>query len=173
MAGPKSSVGALCLFTNGLILMFYGVLVPTFVHDVHWLITLVAILFIIALPAINHYLSRVHKVAATAVAGLLGVGMLLILASDIMLVSALIPRFTHDLIYVLGNALFVVSLFAVGVLAWKGDFPKWLSVLSLVAGVVGALTYIPGVLLLLTFAPSLLLVGVWSLAMGFIVRKAT
>jgi len=149
--------------------IFYGVSVPTFVRGVHGLITLAAVLFIVALPAIYQYLSRVHKGAAKAVVVLFGVGMVLIIVSDVLLVSSIIPRFTHDLIYVFGNALFVISLFAIGVLMWKGFFPRWLSVLSLVTGIVGVLTYVPGAFLLLV--PSLLLVGVWSLAMGLVLRS--
>ena len=92
----------------------------------------------------------------------------LIILSDILLVSSLIPRFTHDLIYVFGNGLFVISLFVIGVVSWKENLPKWVSILSLVTGIVGVFTYVPGAVLLV---PSLLLVGVWSLAMGFTLRK--
>jgi len=93
----------------------------------------------------------------------------LIILSDILLVSSLIPRFTHDLIYVFGNGLFVISLFVIGIVSWKENLPKWVSILSLVTGIVGIFTYVPGAVLL--FMPSLLLVGVWSLAMGFTLRK--
>ena len=152
-----------------MIFIFYGVAVPAFLRGVHVLITLAAVLYLLALPSIDHYLSRVHKGAAKAVAILFGVGMVLIISSDALLMSSIIPRFTHDLTYVFGNGLFVISLFVIGVLTWKGNFPKWLSILSLVTGIVGVLTYFPGAFLL--FMPSLLLVGVWSLAMGFTLRR--
>jgi hypothetical protein len=96
--------------------------------------------------------------------------MILIIISDILFMSSPLPRLTHDLIYVAGNALFVISLFAIGVLAWKGSFPKWLAIVSIVAGIFGVLTYLPGAFLLLV--PTLLLVGVWSFAMGFTLRKS-
>jgi len=73
------------------------------------------------------------------------------------------------LVYAFGNGLFVISLFAIGILVWKGGFPRWLAIVSLVTGVVGVLTYVPGAYLLLV--PSLLLVAVWCFAMGFVLRK--
>jgi hypothetical protein len=165
-----SGIGAGCLFVNGLIFIVYAIAVQVaaFIGGVHWLITLAAVLFIVALPAIYHYLSRLHKSAAKIVAGLFGVGMLLIVISDLLFLSSSVPRLTHDLIYVVGNGLFVICLFAIGVLAWKGS-PKWLGILSSVAGIVGILTYVPGAYLLL--GPSLLLVGIWSFAMGFALQR--
>ena len=164
-----TQIGAACLILNGLIFIFYAISVPALIHGVHWLITLAALLFIVALPAIYHYLGTVRKGAAKAVAGLFGLGMILIIISDLMFVSQSLPRLSHDLIYVVGNALFVISLLAIGALGWKGGFPKWLSILSIVTGIIGILTYVPGASLLLV--PTLLLVGVWSLAMGFTLRR--
>jgi hypothetical protein len=169
---PKSNLNEISwvgLFVNGLIFIFYAIFVPTFVQGVHGLITLAAVLFIVALPAIYHYLGKVRKGAAKAVAVLFGVGMVLIIVSDLLFVSSLLPRFTHDSISAFGDALFVISLLAIGVLAWKGDLPKWFGILSLVAGIVGVLTYIPGAALLAI--PSLFLVGIWSFGMGFILRR--
>jgi tetrahydromethanopterin S-methyltransferase subunit E len=166
---PKSNLnvaGACCLFANGLIFVFYAVSVPGFIRGVHWLITMAAVFFIIALPAIYRSLGKVHKSAARLVTRAFGVGMVMIVISDVLFVSSLLTRLTHDLFYALGNALFVVCLFAIGLLSWK---QKWLGILSLVTGIVGVLTYIPGALLL--FVPSLLLVGVWSFAMGFMLRR--
>jgi hypothetical protein len=60
-------------------------------------------------------------------------------------------------------------LFAIGLLAWKGGLPKWLTMLSLLTGIIGLLSYAPGAYLL--SVPSLLLVGIWSIAMGFILRR--
>ena len=162
-------VGAVCLFVNALIFVVYAVSVPAFVRGIHWLITLAAVLFILALPAIYYYLGGVDKNAAKPVTVLFGVGMALIVMSDLLFVSSSIPRLTHDLLYAFGNALFVICLFAIGVLGLKGGLPKWLAVLSLVTGIIGLLTYVPGTFLLLM--PSLLLVGVWSFAMGFVVRR--
>ena len=164
-----TGIGAACLLANGLIFIFYALSVPAFVHGVHWLITLTAVFFIVALSGLYNYLSRGYKNAALAVAALIGGGMGLIVLSDILLISSLIPRFTHDLIYVFGNGLFVISLFVIGVVSWKENLPKWVSILSLVTGIVGVFTYVPGAVLLLV--PSLLLVGVWSLAMGITLRK--
>jgi hypothetical protein len=167
-----SGIGAVCLFVNGLIFIFYAIAVPAFIqHGVHGLITLAAVLFIVALPAIYHYLGRVHKGAAKAVTALFGLGMLLIVISDVLFMSSAFPRLTHDSIYAFGDALFVICLFAIGLLAWKGGFPKWLAILSILAGIIGVITYAPGAYLLLGNLPSLLLVGVWSLAMGFILRR--
>jgi len=166
---PKSNlnlVGACCLFVNGLIFVFYAVSVPGFIRGVHWLITLAAVLFTVALPAIYRSLGRVHKSAARLVTGAFGVGMVLIVISDALFVSSLLSRLAHDLFYAFGNALFVICLFAIGLLSWK---EKWLRILSLVTGIVGVLTYIPGALLL--FVPSLLLLGVWSFAMGSVLRR--
>jgi len=166
---PKSNLnvaGACCLFVNGLIFVFYAVSVPGFIKGVHWLITLAAVLFIVALPAIYRSLGRVHKSAVRLITAAFGVGMVLIVVSDVLLVSSLLSKLTHDLFYAFGNALFVISLFAIGVLSWK---EKWLGILSLVTGIVGVLTYIPGALLL--FVPSLLLLGLWSFAMGFVLRR--
>lgn len=160
----------LCLFVNGAIFVFYALSVPMFIpRGIHWLITLSALLFIVALPAIYHTLGRLRKAAAKAVVIVFNVGMVLILVSDILFLSSQVPRFTHDLIYASGDALFVVSLLAIGVLAWRGVFPKWFSVLSLVTGIFGVLTYLPGAFPL--FVPSLLLVGLWSFAMGFTLRR--
>lgn len=164
-----SGLGALCLFVNGLIFVFYAVSVPEFVRGVHGLITLAALLFIAALPAIYHYLSRVQKRAADTITVLFGAGMALIVMSDVLFVSSLVTRLIHDLIYAFGNALFVICLFALGVLAWRGDFPKWLGFVSIVTGIIGVLTYAPGAFMLLV--PSLLLVGLWSFAMGFALRR--
>lgn len=155
---------------NGLIFVFYAISVPAFIRGVHLLITVAAVLFIVALPAIYHYLGRVHIGAAKVVTELFGVGMILIILSDGLFASSSLPRLTHDLIYAFGNALFVICLFATGALAWKGGFPKWLGILSVVAGIIGALTYLRGAFLLLV--PSLLLVGLWSLAMGFSMHRA-
>ena len=166
-----SGIGAACLFLDGLIFIFYAVTVPAFIqHGVHALITLAALLFLVALPAIYHYLGRVHKGAAKVVTALFGLGMLLIIIADALFMSSAFPRLTHDSIYAFGNALFVICLFAIGLLAWKGDLPKWLALLSILTGIIGVLTYAPGAYLLLV--PSLLLVGVWSLAMGSILRRA-
>ena len=166
-----NKIAPLCLFVNGAIFVFYGLSVPIFIpRGIHLLITLAALLFIVALPAIYHNLSRVHNAAAKAVVIVFGVGMILILVSDILFLSSQVPRFTHDLIYASGDALFVVSLLAIGALAWQGVFPKWFSVLSLVTGILGVLTYLPSAFPL--FVPSLLLVGLWSFAMGFTLRRS-
>jgi len=167
------ATSAVCLFVNGLIFVFYAISIPALIHGVHWLITLAAALFIVALPAIYQYLGRIHKGAANAAKaaiGLFGMGMVLIVASDVMFVSSSLPRLTHDLVYVFGNALFVISLFAIGALAWKRGFPKWLGVLSIVTGIIGVLTYVPGAFVVIV--PSLLLLGAWSFTMAFALRTS-
>jgi hypothetical protein len=162
-------IGVACLFVNGLIFIFYALSVPALLRGVHWLITLAALLFIVALPAIHHSLRRVHRGAANVVAALLGVGMIIIVISDLLLEFSLVGRFAHDLTFAFANALFVVSLFAIGVLAWEGAFYQWVGILSIITGLLGALTYLPGAVLLL--GPSLLLVGIWSFAVGLSLRK--
>jgi hypothetical protein len=163
-------IGAACLFVNGVILLFYALLVPAFVQGVHWLITLVAILFIVAIPAIYHSIRRVHRVAARVVAVLFAFAMVAIIVSDLLFASSSLTAFGHNLSYALGNALFVISVLIIGLVTLKGGFYKWVAYLSIITGVVGLATYLPQASgPLATF--SLLLLGLWALAVGFNIRK--
>ena len=165
-----SKFGAACLFVNGIILLFYALLVPAFVRGVHWLITLVAILFLVAIPAIYNSIRRVKKVAAIVAAALFAFGMVAIIVSDLLFAASLLARFSHDLTYLLGNALFVIGVLIIGLVALKGPLYKWVAYLSIVTGIVGLATYLPQVSgPLSTF--SLLLLGLWSLAVGYNIRK--
>jgi len=105
-----SLAGACYLFVNGLIFVFYGVSVPGFIRGVHWLITLAAVLFMVALPAIYRSLGRVHKSAARLVTAAFGAGMVLIVTSDVLFVSSLLSRLAHELFYAFEKALFVICL---------------------------------------------------------------
>lgn len=150
-----TKIGTACLFLNGIILLFYALLVPTFVQGVHWLITLAAILFLAAIPTIYHSTRRAHKVAAKVVAVLFAIGMIVIIASDLSFTLSSITRLSHDLAYALGNAVFVIGVLILGLITLKGKvLYKWVAYLSS---------------LLSTFA--LLLLGLWSLALGFNILK--
>jgi len=167
------SIGMVCLFVDGLILISYAIAVPFFVRGVHWLVTVAVLLFMTALPAIHHTLAKNRKRSKQSrslkfVAALYGVGMVAIIASDLLYALSLLGRLPHDVIYAIGNFLFILSLFGVGELGMKGSLPKWISVLSIVTGAVGLLTYAPGAFLLQL--PSLLLVGLWSLALSLNLR---
>jgi|GEM_PF-4470027 len=165
-----SKIGSACLFVNGIILLFYALLVPAFVRGVHWLITLAAILFLVAIPAIYNSIRRVKRVAAGVVAALFAFGMVAIIVSDLLFAVSFLTRFSHDLTYVLGNASFVIGVLITGLVALKGQFYKWVAYLSIVTGIVGLATYFPQVSgPLSTF--SLLLLGLWSLAVGYNIRK--
>lgn len=167
-----SKIGAASLFVNGVILVFYALFVPSFVRGVHWLITLAAILFIVAIPSIYHSIRRVKRVAAKVVAVLFAFAMVVIIVSDLLFASLFLTTLSHNLTYVLGNALFVISVLIIGLVTLKGGFYRWVAYLSIITGVVGLATYLPqasGPLATL----SLLLLGLWSLAVGFNIRKLT
>jgi hypothetical protein len=163
-------IGSVCLFAAGIIFLFYALFVPAFLHGVHWLITLVAILFLVAVPAIYDWLLQLQKVAAKVVAALLVVAMAVIIVSDLLFALSFLSRMNHDLSYAIGNAVFTISLFVIGVTDLRGRFFKWFGDLSILTAIVGLSTYIPQVPSLLSIA-SLLLLGVWSLAFGFVIRK--
>jgi hypothetical protein len=169
-----NKIGSVCLFVNGFIFLFYALFVPAIVHGVHWLITLVAILFIVALPAIYDSLRPVQKVAAKVVVALLGFAMIVIIVSDLLFASSVLPGLSHDLAYASGNALFIICLLAIGVMALKGQFFKWFGYLSILTAIIGLSTYIstsiPQGSISLPMA-SLLLLGLWSLAFGFNMRR--
>jgi hypothetical protein len=166
-----TKIGAACLFVNGIILLFYALLVPAFVRGTHWLITLVAILFLVAIPTIYHSIRRAHEVAAKVVAVLFAFGMIVIIASDLSFTLSFVTRFSHDLAYALGNAVFVIGVLILGLITLKGTvLYKWVAYLSIITGIVGLATYLPlPSSLLSTFA--LLLLGLWSLALGFNIHK--
>ena len=162
-------IGSICLFVNGLIFLFYALTVPAFVHGVHYLITLAAILFIVALPAIYDSLLHVRKVAAKVVVAMLGFAMIVIIVSDLLFALTFLSALSHDLAYALGNAVLVISVLAIGVIALKGAFLKWFGYLSILTAIIGLSAYIPGAGLLSVV--SLLLLGLWSLAFGFNLSK--
>jgi len=164
-------IGTACLFVNGIILLFYALLVPAFVRGIHWLITLAAILFLAAIPTIYQSTRRAHKVAAKVVAVLFAIGMIVIIISDLSFTLSFLTRLTHDLAYALGNAVFVIGVLILGLMTLKGTvLYKWVAYLSIITGIVGLATYLPlPSSLLSTFA--LLLLGLWSLALGFNILK--
>ena len=173
MARSKSNfakAGMGCFVVNGLIFIFYAISVPSFVTRVHWLITLAAILFLVALPMIRLSLKKAGKHAADAVIISFGAGMFVIVISDLAFALSIVGGFAHDVTYAFGNALFILSLIGIGVLALKTKLPKWVGALSIIVGLIGLLTYAPVPPLVPTL--SLFLIGVWSLAMGFVFRKA-
>jgi hypothetical protein len=163
-------IGSVFLFAAGIIFLFYALFVPAFLRGVHWLITLGAILFLVALPAIYHSFLQVQKVAAKIVGALLGVAMVVIIVADILFALSFISRLNHDLAYALGNGVFTISQFAIGVTALKGRYFKWFGDLSILTAIVGFSTYFPQVPSLLSMA-SLLILGAWSLTFGFVIRK--
>jgi hypothetical protein len=163
-------VGSVCLFVDGFILLFYGLFVPVFVHGIHWLITLLAILFLIALPAIYRSLAQVQKVVAKVVVVLLGVAMMVLVLSDLLFVQSFLSGLGHDLAYALGNVLLLICLFAIGVIALKGVFFKWFGYMSILTAIIGLATYLPQVPSFL-YTVSLLLLGLWCLAFGFNILK--
>jgi len=163
-------IGSTCLFVNGFIFLFYALFVPAFVHGVHWLITLVAILFLLSLPAIYHSLHRVHGGAEKVVVALLGLAMVVIIASDLLFALSILSGLSHELAYALGNAVFIICIFAIGAIALKGRFLKWFGYLSILTGIIGLPTYVPQAPSLLPTI-SLLLLGFWSLAFGFNITK--
>ncbi|MGP8069502.1 MAG: hypothetical protein ACLP5V_06395 [Candidatus Bathyarchaeia archaeon] len=166
-----NKIGAACLFVNGVVLLFYALLVPGFVRGVHGLITLVAILFLVATLTIYHSIRRAHELAAKVVAALLAFGMIVIIASDLLYTLSVVTRFSHDLAYALGNAVFVIGVLIIGLITLKGTvLYKWVTYLSLITGIVGLTTYLSlAASFLSTFA--LLLLGLWSLALGFNINK--
>ena len=162
--------GVVCLFVVGLIFILYALLVPSVVSGVHWLITLSALLFLVALPAIYESLRRTRIVAARGVVTLMGVAMITIVASDVSLALSLLSRFNHEVTYAVANAMFIISVIAIGILALRGVLFKWFGDLSILTGVVGLSTYLPGVPWFLPML-SLMLLGLWSLALGFNVHE--
>jgi hypothetical protein len=171
-----SKIGAACLCVNGIILLFYGLFVPTFVRGVHWLITLAVILFIVAIPAIYLSIRRIERVVAKVVAALFVFAMAAIIVSDLLFALSLLTTFSHDLTYFLGNAVLVIGVLVVGFVALKGVFYKWVAYLGIVTGVVG----LESVLAIAANLPqaagplstfSLVLLGLWSLAVGFNIHK--
>ena len=162
--------GIICIFADGLIFIFYATFVPSVVSGIHWLITVAAILFLVALPTIYQPLHRPGRVAAKVVVGLIAAAMITIIASDLFFTLSLFSGFEHDVTYTLGNAMFIISIMALGVMALRGVLFKWFGDLSILTGLVGVSTYIPGSP---TFLPmiSLILIGLWSLSLGFNVWK--
>ncbi|HUK27270.1 MAG TPA: hypothetical protein VLV31_02505 [Candidatus Acidoferrales bacterium] len=170
--GNLKKIGSVCLFLNGLILLFYAIVLLTFLHGVHWLITLVAVLFLVALPAIYHGLLQARKTAARIISELFGVAMIIIIVSDLLFAQSILSLSSHAMVYALGNALFVICLLLIGLVSLKGVFFKWFGYLSLLTGIVELVTYIPGIPGLLS-AAALILLAVWSLAFGFNLLKTT
>ncbi len=165
-----TKIGIVCLFVNGIILLFYALLVPAVVRGVHWLITLAAILFLAAIPSIYHATRRAHELVARVVAALFAFGMVVIIVSDLLFVSSFLPRFSHDLAYALGNAVFVIGVLIFGLIALKAVLYKWVAYLSIITGILGLATYFPGLSSLLSTFP-LLFLGLWSLAVALNIRK--
>ena len=162
-------VGVVCLVVNGLIFLFYALLVPVVVSGVHWLITLAALLFLFALPAIYQSFHKVPNLVAKAVVLLLGLAMTILILSDVLFALSVLSGVNHDMAYALGSGVFILCVLAVGVLALKGAYFKWLGDLSILTGVVGLLTYVVGGGGFLPIL-SLMLLGLWSLAFGLNIR---
>jgi hypothetical protein len=165
-----NTVGGACFLVNGIIFIFYAVLVPAYVHSVHGLITLAAVLYLFAIPSLYYALHRVHQVGSKGVALLFGVSMLILILSDLLLVSSSITALSHAIAYVAGNLLFLIGVLIAGALMLKGVFYRWVAYLSIIVGIVGLATYFPQAAGSTAWV-SLLLLGVWSLAVGFNIRK--
>lgn len=127
----RAKIGSACLFVNGIILIFYALLVPAFERGVHWLITL---------------------------------------AADLLFTLSFLARLSHDLAYALGNAIFVIGVLVLGVITLKMARYKWVAYLSIITGIIGLASYLPLPSNLLSTI-SLLLLGLWSLGVGFSIRK--
>jgi hypothetical protein len=165
-----SKIGAACLFVTGIILVFYALFVPAFVRGVHWLITLVAILFLVAIPALYDSTRRANKIAARGIAVLFAFGMIVIIVADLLFALSFLATVDHDLVYVLGNSVFVTGVLIFGLVTLKAVFQRWVAYLSIITGIVGLATNLPQQSSLLsTF--SLLLLGLWSVAVGFNIHK--
>jgi hypothetical protein len=112
----------------------------------------------------------VHKLGSKVAASLFGIAIIIFIVSDLLLTFSSVTAFDHAVAYVAGNLLFIIGVLVAGVIMLKGVFYKWVGYLSIVTGIVGLATNLsqaPG--LLSTF--SLLLLGVWSLAVGFNIKK--
>jgi len=163
-------IGSACLFVNGIIFLFYALLVPTYVRSVHGLITLAAVLFAVAILPLYYALRRVHKLGSKVAASLFGIAIIIFIVFDLLLTLSSVTPLDHAIAYVAGNLLFIIGILVAGVIMLKGVFYKWVGYLSIVTGILGLVTNLsqaPG--LLSTF--SLLLLGVWSLAVGFNIKK--
>lgn len=166
-----SKIGTACLFVNGIILLFYALLVPTFERGVHWLITLVAVLFLAATPATYYSTRKANKSAAKVVAVLFAFGMIVIVASDLLFTLSFLARLIHDLAYALGNAVFVIGVLIFGIITLKVARYRWVAYLSVLTGIIGLASYLPQPSSLLSTS-SLLLLALWSLGVGFKIRKS-
>jgi hypothetical protein len=164
------TIGSACFLVNGIIFLFYALLVPAYLRSVHGLITLAAVLYLIAIPSLYYALHKVHQVGSKVVALLFGVGMLIFILFDLLFVLSSITAFDHAIAYVAGNLLFLIGVLVAGALMLKGVFYRWIAYLSIIAGIVGLATYIPQTAGSVA-GFSLLLLGIWSLAVGFNIRK--
>jgi len=162
--------GAICFILNGIIFLVYALLVPAYVRSVHGLITLAALLYLVALPSLYYALHKIHQVGAKAVLLLFGVGMVILILSDLLFVASAITALDHEIAYAAGNLLFLISVLVAGVLTLKGVFYKWVAYLSIIAGILGLVTYIPQAAGSVATI-SLLVLGIWSLAVGFNIQK--
>ncbi|HUK49909.1 MAG TPA: hypothetical protein VLV18_02640 [Terriglobales bacterium] len=163
-------IGIVCLFVNGFIFLFYAFFVPGLVSGVHGLVTLIALLFLIALPPIHRFLDQLNKTVARFTVLLLGVSMVMIVLSDILFALSTLSRISHDLVYALGNAIFVVCIFVIGGVTLKSPTFKLFGVLSLVTAIIALSTYAPqgrGWI----FSFSLLMLGLWSFGLGVSIRR--
>ena len=137
------SIGSACFLVNGIIFLLYALLVPAYLHSVHELITLAAVLYLVAIPSLYYALHKIHEVGSKVVLLLIGLGMVILILSDLLLVISSITAFDHAIAYAAGNLLFLIGVLTAGVLMLKGVSYRWVAYLSIIAGIVGLATYIP------------------------------
>jgi len=163
-------IGSVCFLLNGIILLVYALLVPTYVRSVHGLITLTAVLFGVAAFPLYYALHGLHEVGSKVVVFLIELAIIIFIVADVVLTLGLITPVNHAFTYVAGNILFIIGVLISGAIMLKGVFYKWVGYLSIVTGVVGLATNIPPPSAAL-IRGALLLLAAWSLAVGYNMRK--
>jgi hypothetical protein len=164
------TIGSACFLVNGIIFIFYALLVPAYVRSVHGFITLAAVLYLVAIPSLYNALHKIHRVGSRLFALLFGVGMLILILFDVLFVLSSITAVEYAGAYVAGNLLFLIGVLLAGALMLKGVFYRWVAYLGIIAGIVGLAIYLPQAAGSVAWF-SLLLLGIWSLAVGFNILK--
>jgi hypothetical membrane protein len=96
--------------------------------------------------------------------------MVILILSDLLLVTSSITAFDHAIAYAAGNLLFLIGVLTAGTLMLKGVFYRWVAYLSIISGIVGLASYIRQAASSVP-ASALLVLGIWSLAVGLNIRK--
>jgi uncharacterized membrane-anchored protein YitT (DUF2179 family) len=66
------SIGSACFLVNGIIFLLYALLVPAYLHSVHELITLAAVLYLLEIPSLHYALHKIHEGGSKVVLLLIG-----------------------------------------------------------------------------------------------------